>query len=123
LPADVPNDAALLIAQVVASRVAERHPREATVERSVKKRAKGTVYVDYLQNIRAKTVAGVYCVRAKPGATVSTPLEWDELGPDLDPRDFTIETAPERFAERGDIWKAAMQRATSLKKVLTSANK
>jgi bifunctional non-homologous end joining protein LigD len=123
LPAEIPGDAALLIAQVVASRVAERHPKEATVERSVKKRASGTVYVDYLQNIRAKTVAGVYCVRAKPGATVSTPLEWDELGADLDPRDFTIETAPERFAERGDIWKKALQRASSLKKVLASANR
>ena len=123
LPAEIPGDAALLIAQVVASRVAERHPKEATVERSVKKRATGTVYVDYLQNIRAKTVAGVYCVRAKPGATVSTPLDWDELGADLDPRDFTIETAPERFAERGDLWKKAMQRASSLKKVLASANK
>ena len=123
LPAEIPGDAALLIAQVVASRVAERHPKEATVERSVKKRASGTVYVDYLQNIRAKTVAGVYCVRAKPGATVSTPLEWDELNADLDPRDFTIETAPERFSERGDIWKKALQRASSLKKVLASANK
>ena len=122
LPADVPSDAALLIAQVVASRVAEKHPKEATIERSVKKRATGTVYVDYLQNIRAKTVAGVYCVRAKPGATVSTPLEWDELVRDLDPRDFTIETAPERFAERGDIWKSAMRKPTSLKKVLASAN-
>ena len=123
LPTDIPTEAALLIAQVVASRVADRHPDEASIERMVKKRPVGTVYVDYLQNIRGKTVAGVYCVRAKPGATVSTPLDWDELTADLDPRDFTIETAPERFAERGDVWGTAMSRASSLKKVLASANK
>ena len=38
---------------------------------------------------------------------VSTPIEWDELTDDLDPREFTIETAPDRFAEVGDIWNAA----------------
>ena len=118
LPADVPNDAALLIAQVIASRVAEKHPREASVERMVKKRPAGTVYVDYLQNIRGKTVAGVYSARAKPGATVSTPLEWDELTHDLDLREFTIETAPDRFAECGDIWGKVMRRASSLSRFM-----
>jgi len=39
---------------------------------------------------------------------VSTPLEWNELTPKLDPRDFTIETVSERFARVGDLWAKAM---------------
>ena len=71
-------------------------------------RPKATVYVDYLQNVLGKSVAAAYAVRARPGATVSTPLEWNELTPTLDPRDFTIETVGERFARVGDIWSRAL---------------
>ena len=110
LPPKTSNETALLLAQLVATRVARAHPRQATVERSVKSRPPGAVYVDYLQNIRSKTVAGVYCCRAKPGATVSTPLEWSELTPDLDPREHTIDTVPKRVAKKGDIWGRAMKR-------------
>jgi hypothetical protein len=98
----------LLIAQLVATRVANAHPREATVERTVSARPKATVYVDYLQNVLGKSVAAAYAVRARPGATVSTPLEWGELTSKLDPRDFTIETVGERFARVGDLWASAM---------------
>jgi bifunctional non-homologous end joining protein LigD len=121
LPSDTPEEAALLVAQLIATRVAEAHPREATIERSVKARPPAAVYVDYLQNIRAKTVAGVYAVRARPGATVSTPLEWSELTSSLDPRDFTIESVPERIARVGDLWGAAMRKKNSLQKVLETA--
>jgi bifunctional non-homologous end joining protein LigD len=62
------------------------------------------VYVDYLQNVLGKSVAAAYAVRARPGATVSTPIEWTELTPTLDPRDFTIETVGARFARVGDLW-------------------
>jgi len=108
LPPRTSNEAALLIAQLVATRVASAHPREATVERSVSARPKATVYVDYLQNVLGKSVAAAYAVRARPGATVSTPLEWDELTSKLDPRDFTIGTVGERFARVGDIWSLAL---------------
>ena len=73
------------------------------------------VYVDYLQNIQGKTVAGPYCARAKPGATVSTPLEWSELTDDLGPRDFHLGNAPERFKRIGDIWNEAMRKKNSLR--------
>jgi bifunctional non-homologous end joining protein LigD len=108
LPPRTSNEAALLIAQLVATRVASAHPREATVERTVSARPKATVYVDYLQNVLGKSVAAAYAVRARPGATVSTPLEWDELTSKLDPRDFTIGTVGERFARVGDIWSLAL---------------
>jgi bifunctional non-homologous end joining protein LigD len=115
LPADTPNEAATLVAQIVATRVAEEHPKVATIERFVKARGAAQVYVDYLQNIIGKTVAGAYSARANQDAMVSTPLEWDELTGDLDPREFTIETAPQRFAEVGDIWARQLKKKNSLR--------
>jgi len=115
LPPDTPNEAATLVAQIVATKVSEQHPKVATIERSVKARGATTVYVDYLQNIIGKTVAAAYSARANPDAMVSTPLEWDELDETLDPRDFTIQNAPERFAEVGDIWSAHMKKRNSLR--------
>ena len=109
LPAKTSNESALLIAQLVATRVAVAHPKEATVERTVADRPKSSVYVDYLQNVLGKSVAAAYAVRARAGATVSTPLEWSELSAKLDPRDFTIETVAPRFARTGDLWADAMK--------------
>ncbi|HJQ10877.1 MAG TPA: DNA ligase D [Gemmatimonadaceae bacterium] len=115
LPPRTPNEAATLVAQVIATKVASAHPKEATIERMVKARGAAMVYVDYLQNIQGKTVAGPYCVRAKPGATVSTPLRWTELTEDLDPRDFNVGNAAERFEKIGDIWNEAMKKKNSLR--------
>ena len=109
LPPRTSNESALLIAQIIATRVAVAHPKEATVERTVAERPKSSVYVDYLQNVLGKSVAAAYAVRARPGATVSTPLDWSELGPTLDPRAFTIETVASRFARTGDIWAPVMK--------------
>jgi len=94
-----------LLCQIIATIVAEQHPRVATVERMVKKRPRASVYVDYLQNILGKSLACAYSARASDYAGVSTPLTWDEVNDRLDPRDFTIRTAPARFADRGDLWK------------------
>jgi bifunctional non-homologous end joining protein LigD len=115
LPPKTPNEAATLVARIIATHVAEAHPKVATIRRSVRARGATTVYVDYLQNIIGKTVAAAYSARANPNALVSTPLRWDELTDDLDPRAFTIETAPARFAEVGDIWSAALKKPNSLK--------
>jgi bifunctional non-homologous end joining protein LigD len=60
--------------------------------------------VDYLQNILGKTLATAYSVRASDYAGVSTPLKWSEVERGVDPRDFTIRTAPARFREVGDLW-------------------
>ena len=114
LPPNVPNDGARMIAELVATHVAERYPKLATVERWVKRRPAAAVYVDYLQNIRGKTVAGVYSVRAQARATVSTPLDWSEITSDLDPTAFTIETVPARVRERGDLWAKGMKRPNTL---------
>ncbi len=115
LPMRTPNDAATLVAQMIATKVVGAHPKEATIERSVKARGAATVYVDYLQNIQGKTVAGPYCVRATPGATVSTPLKWTEVTDKLNPRAFHLGNAAERFEKVGDIWGEAMKKKNSLR--------
>ena len=67
-------------------------------------RPRGTVYVDYLQNILGKTLATAYSARASEFAGVSTPLTWKEVHDGIDPQAFTIVTAPSRFREVGDLW-------------------
>jgi bifunctional non-homologous end joining protein LigD len=115
LPPRTPNEAATLVAQMIATKVADAHPKEATIERFVKARGGATVYVDYLQNIQGKTVAAAYSVRAKPGATVSTPLNWSEVADDLDPHAFHLGNAADRFERIGDIWNEAMKKKNSLR--------
>ena len=110
-----PNEAAMLVAQMIATKVADAHPKEATIARFVKARGAAMVYVDYLQNIPGKTVAGAYSVRAKPGATISTPLKWNEVTDDLDPRAFHLGNAAERFEKVGDVWDEAMGKKNSLR--------
>ncbi len=98
---------ALALAGEVAVRVAMTRPDVATVERSVDARPRGTVYVDYLQNIVAKSVASAYSARATEAATVSAPLAWAELSDRLAPTDFTIGNMPGRIARVGDLWRGA----------------
>jgi bifunctional non-homologous end joining protein LigD len=108
-----------MVAELVATAVADRHPKEATIVRGVKERPPGTVYVDYLQNIRGKTVAGVYSARASKGATVSTPLEWKEVDTGLSPSKFTIDNVPARIAKVGDLWAKGMKKPNDLKRLGT----
>ena len=103
MPPATPYEAGLLFAQIVATMVASKHPRAATVERAVRARGR-RVYVDYLQNIQGKTLACAYSARASDYAGASTPLTWDEVDAGVDPRDFTIRTLPDRLARVGDLW-------------------
>lgn len=80
-------------------------PKLTTLERSLKKRGKKQIYLDYLQNRRGQTLASVYSLRPKPGAPVSMPLEWDEVKSDLSPTDFTIHNALDRLKKKGDLFK------------------
>jgi bifunctional non-homologous end joining protein LigD len=104
-----PYEAGMLFSQIVATLVADRHPREATVVRAVSARGR-TVYIDCLQNIRGKTLATAYSARASAWAGVSTPLTWEEVGRGLDPREFTLRTFPGRLKQAGDLW-AGLRRA------------
>ncbi len=61
-----------------------------------------TIFIDYNQNARDRTIASAYSLRPLPGGPVSTPVRWDELD-GLDPREFTLRTVPDRVAEVGDL--------------------
>jgi hypothetical protein len=88
---------------LVATLVAERHPKQATVERSIKARGR-RIYVDFMQNGLGKTLASAYSARASEFAGVSTPLTWDEIEAGVSPRDFTIASFDQRMKEAGDPW-------------------
>jgi len=98
-------DEARAWAQEVAGEVAAALPDKATTD--VRKAKRGErVYVDVLQNARGKHVVPPYVVRAVPGAPVSTPLDWKELTPALDPRRFNLKTIFRRLARGNDPWAA-----------------
>ncbi len=105
MPPRTPYEAGRLFCQIVGEIVATKHPREATVERTVGKRDPTTVYLDCLQNIEGKTLACAYSARGSEFAGASTPLTWDEVDAGVDPRDFTIRTLPARVREVGDLWR------------------
>ena len=76
-------------------------PDIATVARNPRRR-EGRVYVDFVQNGRGRLIAAPYCVRPRPGAPVSTPLDWSEVNGDLAILDHTVRNVPARVEARGD---------------------
>lgn len=88
-----------------------------SIERMTNRR-KGKIYIDYLQNRPAATLAAPYSIRPKPGATVSMPLYWEEVKKGLKMADFTIENSLERIKSEGDIFKATVGRGIRLKTLL-----
>jgi bifunctional non-homologous end joining protein LigD len=103
MPPETPYGAGLLYAQIVATLVARKHPKAATVERSLKARGQ-RVYVDFMQNGLGKTLASAYSARANDFAGVSTPLTWDEVEAGVRPQDFTIQNIADRLEAAGDLW-------------------
>jgi bifunctional non-homologous end joining protein LigD len=109
MPPGTTYDAGLLYCQLVATLVANKHPKLATIERSIAARGK-RIYVDYLQNIQSKTLASAYSPRANEFAGVSTPLTWTEVESGVTPQDFTVANFAERLEQVGDLW-AALRKA------------
>ncbi|MQA63021.1 MAG: ATP-dependent DNA ligase [Actinophytocola sp.] len=100
-----------------AREVERRAPDEVTIEWWRKDRDPRTLFVDYNQNARDHTIAAAYSVRGVEEGTVSAPITWDELD-DIDPRDFTIATMPDRFAELGDLHEGIDDSTFSLEPLL-----
>jgi bifunctional non-homologous end joining protein LigD len=90
------HDQSKTLGELIARVVESRHPELGTTERNIPAR-RGRVYLDFLQNGDGKTIAAPFSARPVPGATVSMPLRWSEVGPRLDPKKFTIKTAPARM--------------------------
>ncbi len=111
---DQVKDFAFLVCMLVN----EKLPKITTLERSLSKRSKSQIYMDYLQNRRGQTIASVYSVRPKPGATVSTPLEWKEVKKGLHPSSFTIHTIAQRLKEKGDLFAGLLNNTIDLNSCL-----
>lgn len=90
-----------LAAETLAREVELRAPGLATARWWKEERGE-SVFVDFNQNAKDRTVASAYSVRPLPDARVSTPLEWNEVH-DSRPEQFTVTTMLRRFAERGDV--------------------
>lgn len=101
------------LATSIAQRIVESNQDRATLERSIRDRPEGTIYVDAQQNAEGKSVVAAYSVRARPKATVSAPIAWTELHARLRLEQFTLETMPTRLQRFGDMWSAAMKRRNS----------
>jgi bifunctional non-homologous end joining protein LigD len=99
-------------AELVSRRVEDENPGLATTE-WLKKKRRG-VLVDHRQNGHGKTIASVYSVRPKPGAPVSTPLHWEELGEKVRPRDFGMREALARVDKHGDLFEPVLRGGQSL---------
>ena len=98
--------------------VQEKLPDLTTLERSLQKRDKGKIYLDYLQNRRGQTLASAYSLRPKNGAPVSMPLEWDEVKVGLQPTDFNIHNALERLKDKGDLFKPVLGKGIDMLKAI-----
>ncbi|MHB8124023.1 MAG: non-homologous end-joining DNA ligase [Desulfitobacteriaceae bacterium] len=82
--------------------LATQRPHECTMERSTKHR-EGKVYLDYLQNGRGRTMAGIYSVRPTPFGNVSTPLLWEEVEKGVASEQFNLRNIQDRLRSVGDL--------------------
>jgi bifunctional non-homologous end joining protein LigD len=109
-------------ARLIVTLVHRELPRFTSIERSLKDR-KGKIYLDFLQNRPQATIATVYSLRPKPGATVSMPLHWEEVRKGISIGDFTIKNAIARIREEGDIFKPVLGKGISMEKALKVLSK
>lgn len=101
-------DQSVDFARLIASLVQRELPDLTSLERSPDKR-KGLIYLDYLQNRTQATLAAPYSVRPKAKATVSMPLDWNEVKKGLHITDFTIRNTLDILKERGDLFTGVLK--------------
>jgi bifunctional non-homologous end joining protein LigD len=106
-------DAVKTFAHDLANAMARDNPRKYLAMAS-KGARRGRIFIDYLRNGRGATAVAAYSTRARPGATVSTPLAWDELGPDVRSDRFTVGNLLHRLSHADDPWKDLRRRAVRL---------
>lgn len=98
-------------------------PDLTTLERSLSKRDRGKIYLDYLQNRRGQTLASVYSLRPKNGGPVSTPLRWNELKSGMLPTDFNIENTLQRILENGELFQPVLSQETDIARAVNLLEK
>jgi bifunctional non-homologous end joining protein LigD len=105
-------------AEIIAKIFESKYPNAISLERSPDKR-KHKVYIDYLQNRKGQTTASIYSCRPTQDASVSTPIEFEELNKKLDPTKFTIKNTLDRVEKKGDLWRGIWKEQIDLEKVIT----
>lgn len=113
-------DQSQMFAKIIVNLVHQQVPEFTSLERMVANR-KGKMYLDFLQNRPGATIAGPYSLRPKPGATVSMPLDWEEVKPGMKMTDFTIFNALDRLKETGDLFKGVLGKGIDLEKAINKA--
>src|ERR1051325_660854 len=101
--------------RLLASEIARRAPKIATIERSIDKRKRDQVYVDWMQNARGKSLASVFTARAKLGASVSMPLTWKQIEQGVKISDFTVKNVPALLRKSGNAWSDFFDQRQKLK--------
>lgn len=109
-------------AAIAVARALERRLPQLVTAAWWKEERGAKVFVDYNQMARDRTIASPYSLRARPRATVSTPLHWEELA-DVVPEDFDLRTVPPRFAELGDVHADMADHAFGLEPLLELADR
>ena len=109
-------------AMAVAAVVHKKYPKFTSLERMPSKR-KGKVYIDCFQNNRGQTIAAPYCVRARAGAPVSMPLEWNEVKKGLKPEEFNLFNSLQRVEKNGDMFKPLLKKKANLKQAIRKLEK
>lgn len=104
-------------ARIIVTLVNRELPKFTSLERAVAKR-RGKMYLDFLQNRPQATIAAPYALRPKPGATVSMPLDWEEVKKGLQMKDFTIFNAVARMHEMGDIFSPVLGKGIDLMAII-----
>ena len=105
-------------AELLSVLVINQNPDLFTTPRTVSRRKKAKVYFDYLQISSAKTIAAPYVLRAHPGAPVSAPLDWSEVKAGLEPGQFNIHNALDRFQRTGDLFEGVLTKPQRLEPAL-----
>jgi DNA ligase D len=109
-------------AVALARELERRHPDLLTAAWWKEERGR-RVFVDFNQNAPHKTVFGTWCVRARPGAQVSTPFHWDELDEGFHPDRFTMPVVVRRVEADGDPWAGMYERPQSIEPLLALAER
>ncbi|MEX2654363.1 MAG: non-homologous end-joining DNA ligase [Acidimicrobiia bacterium] len=92
--------------------LAAANPDDVTMAWDIPKR-RGRVFIDHNRNAFGQTIASVYSVRPRPGAPVSVPLRWDEIG-DIRNGDFTIDNIWDRLRGSGDLFSGVLDNPQTL---------